>query len=131
MFTRPHTTDPQYKAIWALKSKFNQALISALSIEKYMSLFSIDSLTENKYFDATGKLTVSGQYKFWCEIDDILKRYVTTSSTSHSRYVTATSTPMQDRNRRQSSSMNDNHHSRDRYNFPHTPFVHRRQLQSP
>ena len=117
MFPRPHTSDQHFKAIWSLRSKFYQVLDETLSIEKYMTVFNINSLTENKYFDATGKLTVSGQYKFWHEIDEIIKKYVTESQTES----------MQIDTNRQAHSLNlrrDSNHHR----FPNNSTSFRRHL---
>ena len=38
-----------------------------------MKFLSLPGLTENKYFDISGRLTVSGQYKFWRVLDSMLQ----------------------------------------------------------
>ena len=85
MLSRPHSSDQHYKAIWTQRSKFNQVIDQVLGIEHYMSHVSVNSLTDVKYFDASGKLTVTGQYKFWRELDDIFKNYITSELSTEAR----------------------------------------------
>ena len=117
MLQRPITDLPQYKAIWTQRSKFNSALDTILTLEKYMAIFAHQQMDDRCYFDICGKLTTSGEFSYWCELDSLLKDYFTKKSSTS---AAASSTSSSER-RTSTSGLSEQHRTQTHHHQVH-PF---------